>query len=65
MQTDKFGGQVREPAERAFHTPGLEGDVLPLDVAQLAQALMERLAKHRIGDKLTDAGHRGRRAAPR
>jgi hypothetical protein len=27
--------------------------------------LMERLAKHRIGDKLTDAGHRGRRAAPR
>src|SRR4030095_14825621 len=48
-------GEVRETVERTFHTPGLEGDVLTLDVAQLAQTLTEGLAKQGIGDKLTDA----------
>src|SRR5439155_16704227 len=49
LETDQLGRQLRKSLETRFRRPGLDDEVLPLDVAEVAEALPKRLQVPRCG----------------
>src|SRR5262245_7326866 len=47
LETDQLGREVREPIDLSLGVPELDGEVLAVDVAQLAQPLLKGLEKCR------------------